>query len=406
MHCTRLSRLLLALTLGVTPLATACGDDDGQSDLVSSRAYKGHENDLDVNYFVNAYRSTLGTRLDDCQTCHQGQTFSYDSGGETRYVTKNACDFCHLIEHPDAAGFNEPQPATFTDTLNPYGAAYLAAGRNRAALAAIADDDSDGDGFSNADEIADLKYPGDASSMPGQQVAPGHEFTRADLEALTVHEEFLLANSNKQQYDNYATYEGVKVSVLLEAAGVDLSDPEITGVTVIAPDGYLKDFDLTDVTEVFPAGLYYAGLDTATLGTDCGFVTYPDALPEGLVDGGEIPGEQWLLLAYLREGLDMDESVLDPTSGKINGEGPYRIVVPQATPGSPDRGSQYSPTTCEDGYDYDDTKDHNAGAMVRGVIAIRVNPLPAGTEDFDYKYGGWAYIDSGSLLVYGRGVTP
>jgi hypothetical protein len=396
---------LLALALGVTSLGTAC-NDDGDSNVVSSRAYKGHENDLDVNYFVNEYRGTVGTRLDDCQTCHRGQTFSYVSGDSTRFVTKNACDFCHLTQWPDESGFNEPQPTTFADTLNPYGADYLAAGRNRAALAAIAGDDSDGDGHTNAAEIADLKYPGDPESMPGQLVAPMREFSRADLEALAVHEQFLLANSHKQQYDDYATYAGVKASVLLEAAGVDLTDPEITGITVIAPDGYLKDFDLVDVTEVFSAGLYYAGLDTTTLGTECGFVKYPDVLPDGLTDGGAIPGEQWLLLAYLREGLAMDVSNLDQTSGKINGEGPYRIVVPQSTPGEPDRGSQYSPTTCNDGHDYDDTKNHNAGDMVRGVIAIRVNPLPAGTEDFDYKYGGWAYIDSGSLLVYGRGVTP
>jgi hypothetical protein len=81
-------------------------------------------------------------------------------------------------------------------------------------------------------------------------------------------------------------------------------------------------------------------------------------------------------------------------------------VVPQSTPGSPDRGSQYSPTTCGDAWDYDSSKDHNAGAMVRGVIAIRVNPLPAGVEDFDYRNGGWAYVDAAQLLVYGFGVSP
>ena len=37
MQCPRFSRILLVLALGVTPLATACGDDDG-ADVVSSRA--------------------------------------------------------------------------------------------------------------------------------------------------------------------------------------------------------------------------------------------------------------------------------------------------------------------------------------------------------------------------------
>ena len=75
----------------------------------------------------------------------------------------------------------------------------------------------------------------------------------------------------------------------------------------------------------------------------------------------------------------------------------------QSEPGPPDRGAQY-PTTCDDGYEFDENADHNAGAMVRGVVAIRVNPLPAGVEDFDHINGGWAFIDEEAILVYGHGV--
>ena len=42
--------------------------------------------------------------------------------------------------------------------------------------------------------------------------------------------------------------------------------------------------------------------------------------------------------------------------------------------------------------------------MVRGVIAVRVNPLPAGYEDFDAKNGGWAFIADSTLVVYGYGI--
>jgi hypothetical protein len=42
--------------------------------------------------------------------------------------------------------------------------------------------------------------------------------------------------------------------------------------------------------------------------------------------------------------------------------------------------------------------------MVRGVIAIRVNPLPAGAEDFDHRNGGWAFVEDASVVVYGFGV--
>ncbi|MCU0691688.1 MAG: hypothetical protein MUF54_09825 [Polyangiaceae bacterium] len=371
--------------------------------LFSSHAYKGHENDQDMNAFVTAFPLTVGTRLDDCQTCHASATYTYESDGATKSTSKNACDNCHLLQHP-SPDFLEPQPSKYADTLNSFGAAYAAAGRSADALRAIAANDSDRDGFSNQEEIDALKYPGDPASKPGQPAAPSRLFAVDELKAMGAHSEFMLANSHKQQYDNYATYVGVKVVDLLAAAGVDPSDAAIEGITVIAPDGYLKDFPAEQIRKAFPAGLFYAGLDSATLGPDCGFVQYPDSLPAGVTDGAPIPGEPWLLLAYERDGLPLDPSNLDVTSGKINGEGPLRIIVPQSSPDRPDRGSQYSPTNCNDGHDYDSSKDHNAGAMVRGVIAVRVNPLPAGFEDFDYANGGWAYVDSESVLVYGYGI--
>lgn len=385
---------------GSIPAGADAGTLAPDTGLVSSRAYKGHENEKDTTTFVNAYPEALGTRLDDCQTCHKSATLATTS----KPVTKNACDFCHLIQHPDST-ITDTQPTKYSDTLNPFGAAYLAAGRNKAGLTSIDGSDADGDGSANGVEIKDGKYPGEAASKPGQPNAPQKVFTMDQLKGLTSHTEFLLANSNKQQYDDYATYKGVKIKDLLVAAGVDVNDAALTGVTIIAPDGYLKDIPVAKINAAYPKGLFYAGLDTATKGATCGFVTYPADLRKDLVDGGEIPEEQWLLLAYEREGKAMDPSNLDVTSGKINGEGPFRLIVPQTKPASPDRGSQYSPTTCNDGYDYDSSKDHNAGDMVRGVIAIRVNPLPAGVEDFDYKNGGWAYVSNSSLIVYGHGIT-
>ncbi len=381
-----------------------CSEDDIK-DHFSSRAYKGHESDVDMNHFATAYPATIGTRLDDCQTCHTGGTFTFDKGGQTVTVYTNPCDFCHLIQHP-SPDYNEPQPTGTAQTLNPYGAQYVGAGRSVEALSEIGSADADGDGFTNDEEITDSKYPGDANSKPGQEVAPAVTFTMAELQGLAAHDQFLLANSHKQEYDDYASYRGVRIVDLLTAAGVDPTDTGIQGITVFAPDGYMKDFPSAEILYPFPAGLYFAGLDNATLGPQCGFVNYPDTLPEGLVDGGESPGEQWLTLAYQRDGLAMEICNLDITSGRINGEGPFRIVVPQSDPGMPDRGSKYSPTECDDGHDYDDSKDHNAGAMVRGVTGIRINPLPAGYEDFDHQNGGWAFIDSASVIVYGYGITP
>jgi hypothetical protein len=397
--------LLPVLTLAaVAVLAAGCPEELSPEEFHSSRAYKGHENDIDIGHFVNTWPVAIGTRLDDCQTCHAGGSFSWYQGDDLRTMEMNACDFCHLVEHPRDPGFEEAQPSSYAQTLNPFGVDYLDAGRDRDALSAIVDDDSDGDGHANGVEIEAIRYPGDPASQPGQEVAPGVEFSFDGLGGLAQHEQLQLVNSHRQQFDFYATYRGVRVLDLLTDAGVDVASPDFAGITIIAPDGYLKDFDVDSIRSQAPAGLFYAGLDTATLGADCGFVEYPDVLPEGLVDGGEIAGEQWLIIGSLRDGEELEPSNLDITSGKLNGEGPYRLVMPQATPGMPDRGSNYSPTTCEDGHDYDDSFDHNAGAMVRGVVAIRTNPLPDGYEDFDYHYGGWSYVESRSLLVYGFGL--
>ena len=110
------------------------------------------------------------------------------------------------------------------------------------------------------------------------------------------------------------------------------------------------------------------------------------------------------MLGYERDGMIMDTAYLDVASGKIIGEGPFRMVVPQSTPGAPDSGLKYSPTDCNDGYDFNEDADHNAGSMVRGTIAIRIDPMPEGVEEFDYMNGGWAYTDGKQLIIYGHNV--
>jgi hypothetical protein len=347
----------------------------------------------------------VGTRLDDCQTCHKGGTFTREKNGRRVTVFNNACDYCHLIRHP-AKHYEEPQPRRFAETLNPFGRDYLRAGASSAALQSIAQRDSDGDGHGNEAEIAQLKYPGDKRSRPGQRAAPSVSFTLDQLRRLRRHAQLLLVNSHQQRSDSYVHYQGVRVTTLLEAAGVDLTDPELQGITAIAPDGFLKDFTVEQITATYPAGRYHAGLDRATLGPACGFVRYPSPLPAGidLAPGQPIPGEPVLMLGDRENGAPLAPCQLEIRSGRIRGDGPLRLVVPQSRPGKPDRGSSVSPTGCNDGYDYDEGKDHNAGAMVRGVVAIRVNPLPAGHEDFDHLNGGWALIDGRSLLVYGHGV--
>jgi hypothetical protein len=63
----------------------------------------------------------------------------------------NSCSLCHSSNIP---------------SLNPYGAAYLSQGRSSAALKAIEALDSDGDGFTNVQEINALTFPGNANDKP------------------------------------------------------------------------------------------------------------------------------------------------------------------------------------------------------------------------------------------------
>ncbi|MBM3317744.1 MAG: hypothetical protein FJY75_07810 [Candidatus Eisenbacteria bacterium] len=376
------------------------GDRSGSAP-VSSLSYPGHAEEPDTDILVSVYPRLVGTRLDDCQTCHAGGTVTYDKGGTADLYS---CTYCHLLPHPDArvvAG----APADYDATLNPFGKAYKSAGRSAHALRAIAGIDSDGDTYSNAAELDALRYPGDPASRPGQQIAPSRLISAERIEALDRHSQFLLLNSKKQKFDTYAAYRGVTVRTLLESVDADLS--AATSVSFIAPDGFAWDCPVAWIESPFPLGRYYPGLDPGGFADpEQGFVKYPpaDQIPAGLAEGAEIPGDPWMLIAYGRDGGALDASYLDAASGRIEGEGPYRLIVPQATPGRPDRGSAHSPSGYDDGHDFDDATDHNAGFCVRGLVAVRLNPIPAGYEELDWKNGGWAMIAKSQLLVYGAGV--
>jgi hypothetical protein len=56
-----------------------------------------------------------------------------------------------------------------------------------------------------------------------------------------------------------------------------------------------------------------------------------------------------------------------------------------------------------DGWDFVPGMDHNAGACVRGACVIRVNPMPAGYEEYDWK-NGWPLIGEKKVVIYGRAV--
>ena len=120
-----------------------------------------------------------------------------------------------------------------------------------------------------------------------------------------------------------------------------------------------------------------------------------------------IPRDPWLLLAYERNGRPLDPSTYEKGTGRLAGEGPYRLIKPQRDlggdpkkPGRPDRSLKAK--TFGDGWDFVPGMDHNAGACVRGACVIRVNPMPEGYEEYDWK-NGWPLIGDKKVVIYGYG---
>lgn len=146
-----------------------------------------------------------------------------------------------------------------------------------------------------------------------------------------------------------------------------------------------------DVMGPYPNGYYYGGLDFVDYGYDPG---YPSD------DGYRIPDKLYMLLAYLRDGDLLTPGKINPTTLKLDGEGPYRLIPPQKIAGHPDR-PEATPANPDDGFNYGANNDHNAGFSARTVAAIRVEPLPSGTTDFNWYEGGWNLVDKAKLVIYG-----
>jgi len=212
-------------------------------------------------------------------------------------------------------------------------------------------------------------------------------------------------NKTTQRLDEYVTYRGVRVVDLLAAAKIPMTG--VTGITVFAPDGYSTDYGLEDINAPFPRGYYYDG-PLSLEGPDKALLERPAVVPPGVKDGKRIPGSPWLLLAYEREGDLLQPAAYEQATGRLVGEGPYRLIKPQrdlkgdpARPGRPDR--SVNAETYGDGWDYSARIDHNAGAGARGACVIRVNPMPEGYEEYDWK-NGWPLIGEKKVVIYGRGV--
>ncbi len=351
-----------------------------------------HQGERDSANFLKANPLKAGGKLDQCALCHSGGQL--ERNGAT--VALGSCQWCHF-----KYGYDRKGP--LAETLNAYGRDYLRNGRDAAAIVAIAGIDSDHDGFSNQDEITADRFPGNAGDDPKKAAAPMRVYSRKQLEALPRHKEFLLMNASKSG-DDYAEYSGVAMETLLRDAGILAS---AAGITVFAPDGWSQYHPLRPVDDpamypvfaTYPQAAYYFSPKAAS------WCDYRAPSCAGRKPGASIwvPGGLRVLLALYREGKPLSPAVLT-RDNKLDGEGPYRVIVPQKAPSPPDQSSKSKDQDVL--WPYRADWDHNAGSSTRSATMIRVEPLPPGTTDIDVREIGWLYIDEGKIVIYGAIAPP
>ncbi|MRR59134.1 MAG: hypothetical protein EG824_13110 [Deltaproteobacteria bacterium] len=359
-----------------------------------------HAGEADAPKFLNVYPDKAGTKLDNCALCHRGGTTT-----DTKPKTLGSCQWCHYKYGYDASG-------VITETLNDYGKDYLAKGRSEAALREIESVDSDGDLYSNIVEIQAIRYPGDVKDDPSKVIASHRIYTKAQLEAMPQHTQFMLMNTTKSG-DYYTEYSGVTMEYLLNKTKIS---PSATKVTVYSPDGFSQGHPLQDslgntgssyapfVIGAYPAAYYYYNEEEAdkAINTLYGWVDYssPGTLGRNHGDTIAVTDGLRLLLALRAEGTDLVPGVLG-LDNKLTprSEGPFRVVAPQKIVGPPDQPST-NPTQGAI-WQYDSNADHNAGFSTKCTTIIKVEPLPEGTTDIDVLEAGWFYVDQSKIVVYG-----
>jgi len=359
---------------------------------ISFSAYH-HMNENDSDQFTDVYSSKEHTKLDSCALCHSGGQYEKKPGV---YITMGSCQWCHYKFGYNGSGNIE-------DTLNSYGNDYKINGRDANAVRKIDTLDSDGDGFSNNEEILLLRYPGDENDHPNKVVAPFRVYSKADLNRLPQRTQFMLMNTHRSG-DFYAEYSGVSLEELLADAGMLET---ATGITVYAPDGWstyhplepVEDPSLYHIQGIYPEAIFYHD-------PSADWCDYSAPLCSAFENGSRIPvtGGLKSLLAIIRDGVPLTPGRLN-SDNQLDGSGPYRIVVPQKVHCAPDQSAKSDNQDVV--WPFNNDWDHNAGFCTRSVTIIKVEPLPEGTTDIDFMEAGWNFIDDEKIIIYGaiEGVT-
>ncbi len=351
-------------------------------------AYKGHADDSDVNALLAAYPKLKGSAIDSCATCHRSGDVP-DSAKPSANRRENHCDYCHVMHVSLKRDARE--------TLNSYGTAYLAAGRGVKAVRAIANTDSDGDGYANEAEFLKGTNPGSPESNPSARIAPFRILTGTELRKMSpVVSEIVFVNTTKSRSgDSYNEYRGNKVCDLLRAIGIAGT---LETVDFISLDGYERTQSIEELDKVWPQGAPVTGLGKEI--GPCGWVNYS---APGLAADKMLPAVS-ILLAFEENLKKLEIARFDPETGRIIGAGPFRLIVPQFRISPPDLGQRADPSCppkVAEQYRFHEDYDHNGGKCSSAIIAVRVNPLPKGTRDFEWEMAREQFIADQKIVFFG-----
>jgi hypothetical protein len=351
-------------------------------------AYRTHT-ETDSDLFFKAYPQAVGTRMDGCEACHLSIVAKPPGEKQGKAVKLSSCDSCHQItDHGRKKG----------DILTPFGRDYLKNGRNAAAFAAIAKLDSDRDGWTNAAEMDAQTNPGDPQSAPDKKPAPYAIISYEDMaKKIPAYEQAIFVNVSKSKDgDSYSDLRGFKLIDVLEAAGMD---NKAVSIDVISLDGYSTTFSITQLRRKYRQAAPEFGLGKETLG-ECGWVRY-DA--KNLQKGVPLPDANILLTFEVNGQKYAPASIND--QNRLQGSGPFRVVAPQMkNPGMPDNSSKATEACIAkvpEKYRFNRDFEKNSDYCVKAAVAIRVNPLPAGTMDIHWPQYAKKAIDEKSIVIFG-----
>ena len=352
-------------------------------------AYKGHADDRDIEAVLASNPALKGTPSDSCATCHtSGDVKDPAVAGGARH--ENHCDYCHAVVVRGKRDVKE--------TLNTYGAAYLAAGRDLNAVKAIAAKDSDNDGFTNEVELTRGTNPGDAASNPSVPVAPSRSYPVAALRTIApvVGRTVFINTTKSRSGDAYNEYRGNAAWDVLQAVGVMET---ATTVDFLSADGYERTFTIAELKKQWPQAKPVLGLGAPDV-PGCGWVSYNARGLDPATPLSPAP----ILIVFEENGKLLTKAALDAATGRLRGSGPLRLIVPQAEASPPDLPETADPACASKvprASTFHAEYDHNGGKSSSAVVAVRVKPLPKGTRDIDWQSAALRRLSDEEIVFFG-----